>query len=118
MPDRAMDLGPRAGEDAAVDGEPDRRAWIDEALDQEVEQAQAELPRRPARAGEEVVGAGVVKAPREPRRLPHPADGALAGPPDETGEERLEDLKAGRREGRTEQGQDRGERRWQDGHRR
>ena len=80
--DAALDLRPRAGKDAAIDSQRDRGARIDEALDKEVAQAQPELVGRPLRAGEEVVGAGVVKAPGMARGLPHPADRALADAPE------------------------------------
>ena len=118
MPDRPVHLAPRAREHRAVDGERKRRLRIDEALDQEVEQEQAEAVGRPGGAGEEVVAAGVVQAPRQARRLPHAADRVLADAADEAGDQRPEDLERRRRERRRKQGQNRTERRWQDGHRR
>jgi hypothetical protein len=111
-------LAARAAEDRAVHGEHDRRARVQEALHEEVEQQQAEAIRAPGGAGEEVVGAGVVQTASEARRLPHPGHRALADAADEPRHERLEDLEGGCGEGGAKQGQDHAERRWQGGHRR
>ncbi len=118
VPARPVHLAARAAEHGAVDGERDRRVGTDEALDQEVEHEQAEAVGAPGGAGEEVVGAGVVQAAGESRRLPHPGDRALADAAEEAVDQRPEDLEGRGAEGGAEQGQDRGERRWQGGHRR
>lgn len=118
MPARPMHLSARALEHRAVDGERDRRAGVGEALDQEIEHEQAEAVRAPGGAGEEVVGAGVVQAPGQPRGLPHARHGVLADAADEAVKERPEDLECRGGEGGLKQGQDCAERRWQGGHRR
>ena len=118
VPARPVHPAARAAEDRAVHGKHDRRAGVQEALHEKVEQQQAEAVRAPGGAGEEVVGAGVVQAAGEARRLPHPGDGVFADAAEEPRDERLEELEGGRGEGGLKQGQDRAERRWQGGHRR
>lgn len=106
----AEDLGAAAGEDRVVDGEAERSVARQEALGHEVEQAESELVRRPARAGEEVVGAGVMPGALQASGLEHSRDRVLADAADEAGAERAEGPVGRTGKATSKQGKQRGER--------
>jgi tetratricopeptide (TPR) repeat protein len=100
-----------APEQRVLDGEPDRRAGLDEDGHQEVQQPQPELVGLPACSGEEVVRAAVMPAARQSGGLQHPGDGAVADPPDEPDQQHAERLKRRLRKAWPKQGQQPGKRR-------
>jgi len=86
--------------------------------DQEVQQQQPELVRRPHPLGKERVRARVMPDPLKPRRLQHPAHGVLAGPAEEPHHQHPERLERRRTERTSKEEQQRIKRTWSDGHRR
>lgn len=101
-----------------VESQAQRLAGRREPRGQELGEAQPELVGRPAGGGEEAMGARVMEDSRKARRLPHPADGALADLGGEAHDQPAEGVEARRREARAKQGREGGERIRDNGRRR